>query len=251
MPRRTFLPPATCDSCHERPALGDTLWHSGVAWLCPACLAQETPGHDLVSKCAEHAIQMEKAHSLSKRAKIAGDIESAIEHERTARHHGHALGSIQDLGQRQALTSLLGSGEVVPEKDSWLKDTLADPNLAAIDASRMRGQLLEANEVTALAIDVSQTTEASNSVEKLLAHELALAHKIAFDQANRASLERDPKMEIKRLQLAARMMTTAQEAAVTLQKIKGGGTHNLVVQHVHVEAGGQAVVGNVRSERSN
>ena len=33
---------------------------------------------------------------------------------------------------------------------------------------------------------------------------------------------------------------------VTLQKIEGGGSHSIVAQHVHVEAGGQAVVGDVR-----
>ena len=53
-------------------------------------------------------------------------------------------------------------------------------------------------------------------------------------------------MQIKRLQISARMMTTAQEGLLALNKLKAGGTQNVVVQHVHVESGGQAVVGNVQ-----
>jgi hypothetical protein len=62
-------------------------------------------------------------------------------------------------------------------------------------------------------------------------------------QLGLAAEKRDPKIEMKRLQIAARMMTTAQDTALALQKLKTGGTENVVVQHVHVEAGAQAVVG--------
>ena len=55
---------------------------------------------------------------------------------------------------------------------------------------------------------------------------------------------------MKRLQLSARMMTTAQEGLLALNKLKAGGTQNVVVQHVHVESGGQAVVGNVQSGKA-
>ena len=44
-------------------------------------------------------------------------------------------------------------------------------------------------------------------------------------------------------------MGAAQDAATTLQKLKTGGTQRVVVQHVHVEAGGQAVVGHVHNGR--
>jgi hypothetical protein len=73
---------------------------------------------------------------------------------------------------------------------------------------------------------------------------------VAFEQASKAQIERDPKVELRRLQTAARMMTTSQDAALALQRLKTGGTQNVVVQHVNVEAGGQAVVGAVQSGRN-
>jgi hypothetical protein len=39
------------------------------------------------------------------------------------------------------------------------------------------------------------------------------------------------------------MMSVVQQGLLTLQKLKTGGTQNVVVQHVHVESGGQAIVG--------
>ena len=59
----------------------------------------------------------------------------------------------------------------------------------------------------------------------------------------RASHESDPALEIKRLQVSARMMTVAQQGLLTLQRLKNHGTQNVLVQHVRVESGGQAVVG--------
>ena len=129
----------------------------------------------------------------------------------------------------------------------YLKDTLADPDLVAIESSEMRGRLLLSNEVVALGIDVSNTIGASNTLEKLLAHEIALAHKIAFAQAAKAKNEYDPAMEIKRLHASAKMMSAAQQGMLTLQKLRNGGAQQMVVQHVHVAEGGQAVIGAVQT----
>ena len=96
-----------------------------------------------------------------------------------------------------------------------------------------------------MGVDISNTIQASNTAEKLVAHEIAVAHLVAMQQASRARSEPDPKMEIKRLQISARMMATVQQGVLALQKLKSGGTQNVVVQHVHVEAGAQAMVGNI------
>ena len=115
----------------------------------------------------------------------------------------------------------------------------------------MRGRLLLANDVVALGIDVANTASASNTHEKLISHQIALAHKVAMKQANRAQCEDDPAVEIKRLQIAARMINIAQQGVITLQKLKTGGTQNVIVQHVHVADGGQALVGAVQTGRQN
>ena len=59
--------------------------------------------------------------------------------------------------------------------------------------------------------------------------------------------ESDPALAIKRLHVSARMMAMAQQGVTTLQRMKAGGVQSIVVQHVHVAAGGQAVVGNLRT----
>ncbi len=121
---------------------------------------------------------------------------------------------------------------------------------AALESSETRSRLLQGNDIIALGVDIANTARAANTAEKLVAHEIALAHKIAMEQARRAQYERDPTIELRRLQISARMMETAQQGVLTLQKLKTGGTQNVVVQHVHVESGGQAVVGNIQGRRS-
>jgi hypothetical protein len=242
---RDFLPPATCSACSERPALGDTLVHTGSVWLCPACLTETSPGTSTTSKAARLAIRAQEERGLSIRARAAGEITEAAEHHDLALWHGQASEAI--AGQVPAVT--IAHGEAVSQWLPWMRDTLADLDLPALDASRTRGQLLEANDVTALGIDVASTVAAGNTVEKLLAHQVALAHKVAFEQASKAARERDPAIEAKRLESAAKMMAAAQRAAITLQKLRASGPQRVVVQHVHVEAGGQAVVGDVRVGR--
>ena len=114
-----------------------------------------------------------------------------------------------------------------------------------MESSHTRGKLLLDNNAVALGVDVSNTAQASNTYEKLLAHQIAVSHKVALEQAAAADRERDPLVAIKRLQVSARMMATSQQAMLTLQKLKVGTNHTVVVQHVSVSGHGQAVIGNV------
>ena len=247
MATRLFKPPPTCSACGERPAVGNTLLPSGSIWLCPACLTQQSEGDSLTSKAVKHSMQADLRKTLSKRATAAGDIETAMFHENKSNWHSNALSSIQDYGSSQTQSAVVVNGEVVPNGEtSWYKDTLADPDIAALDASNTRGRLLEKNNITALALDVSNTVKASNSAEKMICHQIALAHQIAFDQAAQADKEQDSKIEMKRLHMVASMMSRTQELALTLHKLKSGAPQSVTVQHVHVQSGGQAVVGNVQ-----
>jgi hypothetical protein len=104
--------------------------------------------------------------------------------------------------------------------NAYLQDTLADPEMVAVDSSAARGRLLLSNEVAALGLDVANTAGASNTGEKLLSHQIALAHKIALEEAAQASKERDPALQIKRLQTSARMMNTFQNGVLTLHRLR-------------------------------
>ena len=251
MRTRSFLPPPSCQRCNERPLLGTTLIHTGGNWLCVACLTIDLPGGDLMTKQAGRAIEADGHYAQSKRARVAGRIEQAEAFDYQARWHHGVSDAVREHGNRLSKTAVIVNREVLPTKPGYMRDTLSDPDLAAVESSETRGRLLKMNDAVALGVDVSNTVKAANTAEKLIAHEVAVAHKVAMEQAMHAANESDPAMEMKRLQMSARMMAMAQQGLLTLQKLKTGGTQNVVVQHVHVEAGGQAVVGNVQGNRSH
>jgi len=142
-----------------------------------------------------------------------------------------------------------------------IRDTLRNPDQVARDASAERTELLlqDSVDVTAMAIDAADSIDAENSLEKMLAHQMALAHKAGFQLADKALRladhvhdHRDPKSlqiyttEAARLMnSSARMMKAFHDGLTTLAKIRTGGNQTMTVQHVHVSEGGQAVIGNV------
>jgi len=246
MSRRRFYPPAACTKCKLPPPVGDSLLSVGSLWLCPACLADETPGNDLTTKALNESVWQAECLARSSRSQASGHISDAGDHKGQANWHGHAVKSIKGHGNRLAKSALIVNGEAATSP-GYLKDTLVNPDLIAIESSETRGRLLVNNDIAALGIDVANTIGAANTLEKLLAHEIALAHKVACEQAAKASRESDPAMEIKRLQASARMMGAVQQVVLTLHKLRTGGTQNVIVQHVHVADGGQAVIGAVQT----
>ena len=250
MSTRSFRPPPICGQCDQRPVLGETLFCAGATWLCADCLTNETGGKGVMAKLAPHSVESDQRRALSMRAKSAGDITDAVQYANEAGWHNHAAQVLHDRGNRLARQVVIVGTEAVPLKPGFLKDTLSDPDLVAVEASEARGRLMMANDIVALGVDVANTVKAANTAEKLLAHEVALAHKVAMDQVHMAARERDPAIEMRRLNVAARMMATVQQGMLTLQRLKTGGTQTVVVQHVRIESGGQAVVGNIQTERS-
>ena len=79
---------------------------------------------------------------------------------------------------------------------SAIADTLADPDMAAVEASFARTELLLTGnkDLPALAIDAAASANASNSFEKMLAHQLALIHTLVMKTGVRA-LEYERRLE--------------------------------------------------------
>lgn len=141
-----------------------------------------------------------------------------------------------------------------------LRNTVADPDMVTASASIDRTRAVEAAGCLDMALDVADTIEAKNSVERMLAHQMASAHQMAMRFAETANSYLDrayasalyngghdhrtvANTEAARAANAAsRMIATFQEAALTLAKIRGGGKQTVVVQHVNVNDGGQAVI---------
>jgi len=122
-------------------------------------------------------------------------------------------------------------------------DTLLHPNSVNIGASAERLCLLEAAGVSQLAVDAAETISAANSLEKMLAHQLALCHDTAFKTMHQASERPDNVPDQTRLiNSATRLLKCYQDGLLALHKIRSGNRQTMVVQHVNVSDGGQAVV---------
>jgi hypothetical protein len=93
------------------------------------------------------------------------------------------------------------------------------------------------------AVDAAQSAQAENSLEKMLCHQMAAAHRAAMKLTAWSLNASLPPVEVARLSnAAARMMQVYQEGLLTLQKLRTGGKQTVVVQHVQVSEGGQAVI---------
>jgi hypothetical protein len=90
----------------------------------------------------------------------------------------------------------------------------------------------------------------------MLAHQMATAHHLAMTMAAKAndfaggikSWDTTTRQQVQSIEAArmagaaARMMETYQRGLLTLERLRNGGRQTVVVQHVAVGDGGQAVV---------
>jgi hypothetical protein len=127
--------------------------------------------------------------------------------------------------------------------------------MLAAEASESRLKLTGNSMV--LAVDAAESIGARNSLDKMLAHQLASAHRLAMHMAEQSvrlvdrheswGKMNNPAHTIEAARLAnasARMMGAFQDGLLTLERIRRGGkqTVKVVHQHVAVGPGGQAVV---------
>ena len=135
-------------------------------------------------------------------------------------------------------------GEVNPGKESELggRDTLKEPSQINQEASIKRLDYLAKAGIYETALDIAESITPQNSQERMLAHQMALAHDQAFKLSSMAMSQNDP-IEIVRLANASgRQMDVYQKALLALHKIRTGGKQHVTVQHLTVKDGGQAIV---------
>jgi hypothetical protein len=121
--------------------------------------------------------------------------------------------------------------------------------LATVDAATQRIELLDklGTDCVALGVDTAHSMDAKNSLDTMLAHQLAVAHKTALEITSKGMLEADPIERARTLNLAARFMDTFQRGLLASQRLKTGGVQNITVHYATVGEGGQAIVGNVQA----
>ncbi len=141
----------------------------------------------------------------------------------------------------------------------YFRNTTEDPDYVAAGASRDRIELAHEANALEMALDIADTVGATNSVERMLAHQLGAAHhgtmkllaqmnhltgNIDRMQHGRdwADIDRKNIQATRLANAVARMMAACGQSALALQKLKAGPHQVMTVQHVTVEEGGQAVV---------
>lgn len=158
----------------------------------------------------------------------------------------------QGNGGEMALDS-----EALCRAKPWIVDTVKErPDMLAADASVARLDLASAANTLTMAVDAAESVQAANSLERMLAHQMATAHHLAMTLAARAgdfaghikSWDTQTRQQLQSIEAArmaaasARMMETFQRGLLTLERLRNGGKQTVVVQHVAVSDGGQAVV---------
>lgn len=151
-----------------------------------------------------------------------------------------------------------GGEVIVATREAWgaipgVIDTVRQsPGMLAADASRQR-LVLTGNALT-LAVDAADSIQPRNSLEKMLAHQLAASHRLGmlFADGAAALIEKHKHSgavvqsveSARQANAAARMFASFQEGLLALDRIRRGGkqTVKVVHQHVQVGPGGQAVV---------
>jgi hypothetical protein len=145
--------------------------------------------------------------------------------------------------------------EMVPS----LVDTVEQPDYVAADASRHRLELADKASALEIALDAADSSNAKDSLEKMLVHEMAVIHAGMMKAAARLNEELhaagviDPNKReagnVRACRLAgaiSRMSATYQQGLLTLQRKRTGGNQHVTVKHIHqqvnVTEGGQAVV---------
>jgi hypothetical protein len=138
------------------------------------------------------------------------------------------------------------AGEMIPTIDQGLPGlelALREPDLLDVEVTIQRTQLADRAGVFEMAIEASESVRAKNSIQRMQAHQLALAHKYAMDLMADASKQRDPIIKVKLINCSARLMDAYSKGALALQRLQLG--VNQIVQVQHVQVNGQAVIGNV------
>jgi hypothetical protein len=157
------------------------------------------------------------------------------------------------------MTDVAIGGELIPYGDKGdarvLRNTVESPSYISADASRSRLDLAFKAGALEMGLDLADTIQADNSLEKILAHQLAATHSSAMkmtaqlneciERMTSYSADERERANIQATRLAgavARMNASFQQGIATLQRMRSGGRQVVTVQHVQVNEGGQALV---------
>lgn len=128
------------------------------------------------------------------------------------------------------------------DKSSLVCHSRDKVNRINTEASMDRLELASKNGVLSMALDTAEGLGASNAVEQMIAHQMAVAHRTSLDLMAEAGNTRDPIEKCRLINTASKLMDVCQKGLTTVHKVRNGGQQTVTVQHVQIGDGGQAVV---------
>ncbi|MCH7832929.1 MAG: hypothetical protein IIC55_08675 [Proteobacteria bacterium] len=178
--------------------------------------------------------------------------------------------AVAEIGRTTVNPEVGACGEVILPQEK-LSDTQAlvgageNPKAVTADASWQRLDLAEKADCLSLAVDMAETIQARNSLEEMLAHQMAAAHSQAMRLIAKSynfvthteTWDSEVRQQVQSIEAvrmanaAARLMKTYQDGMLALNKLRTGGKQTILIQHVNVNDGGQAVVAGNIDKRGN
>lgn len=213
----------------------------GTGYLCESCAEKVRSGRDNTSRRAKLLQKALTGQAAIARLKDRGSVAS----ETDVFDCESAAMFLVEESSPQVITG--AGGEALPKDDPALRDTMQNPTTTALDASAERLRLVSQVGVdcVALALDASDTAQPSNSLEKALSHQLAALHVVSMNYMSKANLQQSPEIAVKTMNLSLRAMDVYQRGLLTLKRLKSNGTQQIVIKHIDISDGGQAVIGNL------
>lgn len=237
--RKPYVQPS-CSICRST---GPRLIQYLDGYVCDDCADKTCHGTDTTS----HALRHKQSSNIALQQQLCGSnpwlTTEELEYKGAANHY-----MAQDLlAGKNTAVQMVSGGESANPKVAGLVNTLNDPGIAAMEASNHRTDLVTSlgNDIAAMALDASDTISARNSLERMLAHQMAALHHAGMKMFGRANLMEDHGLAVKCMGAAVKACTAYQGALTTLEKLRSENRQHIVVQHVNVNAGAQAVVGTV------
>jgi len=100
------------------------------------------------------------------------------------------------------------------------------------------------------AIRLYESLEPQDSLEAMLSEQMVGTHLAVTTLLERANLAKNVDLALKYMKTAAQFQGQFVKQLAALDKHRGRNPQKVVVEHVHVEAGGQAIVGHVETKES-
>jgi hypothetical protein len=142
------------------------------------------------------------------------------------------------------------------EQEWWqrLKNALGIPSGAFVDASLQQliaAARLPRSGISEVAVNASlafiEAAKPRDEIECVLVTQMACTHTAAMAVLSRFGGGHGGDRSVAAMAAAARILRTYAIQVETLRRLRNGGSQFVRVEHVHVNEGGQAVIGNVKS----